>query len=291
MTVIQGMGSSEPSPMSDQKSSSRGRIRYRLRTLIAAMAFVAFVLVVSRNLYDWYTSTPLEAAVSAFNTRAGLDPIGKHEPPLSGDEVVAAIQRRVPTLGAGPRVKAIYSRIARTRRLPRGASLSSNTTYATGNGLGKTEQFTVWWVNLDVMTGPQIGYSLRIRETDDPVVTLSRSVDGVARSITKLSLSSREIAGDELPLLLRGHTDVQDLDLSHNPLSDEALMHLQPLQGLEVIRLAHTGVTDKGLANLKNLPRLREVHLYRGPGHRTTAAGRRQLREAIPGLKMPFITH
>jgi len=69
------------------------------------------------------------------------------------------------------------------------------------------------------------------------------------------------------------------------------MIHLQPLKKLESLRLQHTGITDKGLQHLKSLPNLKSILLYLGPGHRTTKLGRREIHEAIPGLRMSFTTH
>jgi len=106
-----------------------------------------------------------------------------------------------------------------------------------------------------------------------------------------LSLRDRKISGEELPKLLDGYTELRNLDLSHNPIADDALIHLQPLKKLESLRLQHTGITDKGLQHLKSLPNLKSILLYLGPGHRTTKLGRREIHEAIPGLRMSFTTH
>ncbi len=111
------------------------------------------------------------------------------------------------------------------------------------------------------------------------------------KRVWEVSLRDRKISGEELPKLLDGYTELRDLDLSQNPISDEALIHLQPLKKLETIRLEHTGITDKGLQNLKSLPNLKSIHLYLGPGHRTTKSARRELREAIPRLRMSITTH
>jgi thiol-disulfide isomerase/thioredoxin len=109
--------------------------------------------------------------------------------------------------------------------------------------------------------------------------------------VWELSLRDRKISGEELPELLDGYTELRKLDLSYNPLSDEALVHLQPLKKLETLRLEHTGITDRGLQNLHSLPNLKQIYLYLGPGHATTKTGRRQLRQAIPGMTMSAITH
>jgi len=150
--------------MTDQHNK-HSRIRFGLRTLILAVTFVAISIVAGRNLYDWYTSTPLAESVAGFNSAASNNPVGMHEAPITEDEIVAAIRSQIPTLDATDHVKAIYSRIARTRRLPRGAMLDSIPGYSPSAG----QHYTVWWINLNVVTGPKSGYGLRIRENDNPV--------------------------------------------------------------------------------------------------------------------------
>jgi hypothetical protein len=154
--------------MSDRPKKRGSWFRFRLRTLILAVAFVPIVIVAGPYLYDWYTSSPLADSVSAFNLRASAHPVGMHQPPITEDEIVSAIESQLRTLDASDQVKTIYSRIARTRRLPRGASLAS---LASIPGYIPTpgEQHTVWWINLEVMTGPKSGYGLKIRGTDNPV--------------------------------------------------------------------------------------------------------------------------
>ena len=111
------------------------------------------------------------------------------------------------------------------------------------------------------------------------------------KRVWDLSLQDMKISGEELPKLLDGYTELRNLDLSDNPISDKALIHLQPLKKLKTIHLEHTGITDKGLQNLKSLPNLKAIYLSVGPGHGTTRKGRLQLQRAIPGLKIMFITH
>lgn len=138
---------------------------------------------------------------------------------------------------------------------------------------------------------------LRDDALDDEVATMlgispeSRVKVDKRTRVWDLSLRSMNLSGEELPSRLEGYTELRNLDLSHNPLSVEALAHLHPLTKLESINLEHTGITDQGLQHLKQLPHLKEVHLYQGPGHRTTKDGRRKLSEAIPGLRVRFITH
>jgi hypothetical protein len=111
------------------------------------------------------------------------------------------------------------------------------------------------------------------------------------KRVWELSFRDERITAEKLPQLLDGYTELRHLDLSYNPLSDGALLHLQQLKKLETIHLEHTGITDKGLQYLKSLPNLKELHLYLGPGHATTRKGRLQLQKAIPGLTILITTH
>jgi hypothetical protein len=151
--------------MNELPNKQSSFFRFRLITLIVVIAALAVLFVAGMRAYEWYTSTPLSASVDAFNVLARTDAVGKHEPPLTEDEIVTAIETQLPTLKASHQVKAIFARIARTRRLPRGALLNSIPGYEPVAG----KRYTVWWINLDVMTGPTSGYGLRIRETDNPV--------------------------------------------------------------------------------------------------------------------------
>jgi hypothetical protein len=141
------------------------RFRFGLRLLFVAIALFALLTWAAVRLHEWYNSTPLADAIASFNATAASDPIGKHEPPLTEDEIVASIQAQLSTLpDADSRVKGIYDRIARTRRLPRGGSLHSIPGYSDG-----TNSFRVWWINLEIMTSDTGGYGLRVRHTNDPV--------------------------------------------------------------------------------------------------------------------------
>lgn len=143
--------------------------RFRLRTLLVAVAVVAIALLVAFRLYDHFTSVPLADAVAAFNAKSAADSVGKHEPPLTEDEIVAAIEAQLPNLDATDEVKSVYARIARKRRLPKDASLSSVSAYSSSYGDGLGQRVTVWWIDLDIMIDASSGYTLRIRRTDQPV--------------------------------------------------------------------------------------------------------------------------
>ncbi len=107
----------------------------------------------------------------------------------------------------------------------------------------------------------------------------------------RLSLKNLNMTGDKLRQALVGRVGIRDLDVSYNPLTEDDILQILTLKNLEILNLQHTGVTDKGLLQLKGLSNLKKVQMYFGPGHGTTADGWRKLRAAIPGLEMPFITH
>jgi hypothetical protein len=107
-------------------------------------------------------ATSLSDAVKAFNQRAAADAIGKNQPALTDDEVVAAIRGWIREQGpaASDEVYKIYQTIADTKKLPEGASLTFLTRWPGFNNY----DFDVWWIDLEIKTGPRSGYSFRIRD-------------------------------------------------------------------------------------------------------------------------------
>src|SRR5688500_5611643 len=75
---------------------------------------------------DAASETPLKAAVENFNQKARMNLIGKTQPPLTEDEVVAAIRGWIPkhTPGVTDEVFDLFQEIAESRELPDGAELS-----------------------------------------------------------------------------------------------------------------------------------------------------------------------
>jgi hypothetical protein len=63
------------------------------------------------------------------------------------------------------RARAIYSRIVQTRRVPQDARLYAMNGWVLKDGT----HYTVWWVNIDVVTGKNAGFGLRIKENNAPV--------------------------------------------------------------------------------------------------------------------------
>ena len=105
--------------------------------------------------------TPLKFLLGDFNRKAAEDAIGKSEPKLTEDEVVAAIRAWIirKKEDVDDDTVAIYKKIAETRTLPKGAELVFTTGWVTDE-----LNFKVWWINLEIATGENRGYGLRIRE-------------------------------------------------------------------------------------------------------------------------------
>ena len=103
----------------------------------------------------------LARAVRDFNEKAALDPIGRNQPKLTIDEVVAAIRgwirKRHPV---SDDVYQAYQDIAETQTLPDGAKLRF-----TKSWVGYREfAFDVWWIDLWLPTEKNLGYNFRLRD-------------------------------------------------------------------------------------------------------------------------------
>ena len=113
--------------------------------------------------------TPLQEAVEELNQLARLHKVGKEQSPVTVNEVVAAIQRK---LNSG--TKRAESRL---REIIKAKSLSAGESLRLTSGLSdQTHFFQVWWVDLAVDNG-----GVRIRDR-----TLS------VRPLTTAELASRE---------------------------------------------------------------------------------------------------
>ena len=159
----------EASSMADHPRRARLRPRFRLRTLLGSVAGVAMLLAAAGPLYYRFTSFPLSQAVNTFNTRDAYSEL-EHGAPLTEDEVVAAIEAQLYRLDTNPEIKRTFQRIARTRRLPEGATFDRFPVVRTAAAKG-VARVEYWCINLSVMTGPDSGYGLRVRETvpsDEP---------------------------------------------------------------------------------------------------------------------------
>src|SRR5262249_52305357 len=76
------------------------------------------------------------------------------------------------------------------------------------------------------------------------------------------------------------------LGLNHAQVTDAGLVHLERLPVLEKLDLSGTLVTDNGVVCLKKLTGLRRLFLLDSTP--ITRAGRQELQEALPGLKIDY---
>lgn len=98
----------------------------------------------------------------------------------------------------------------------------------------------------------------------------SRGLDG-SRNVSKATAKyyDRVVAADlnsiqpknDLLVQLRVFRQLEGLNLSSTPVTDQGLMHLQGNPKLRWLRLSGTKVTDAGLSNLRDLPHLRTLQL------------------------------
>ena len=128
-----------------------------------AIPLTAVLLLISHPLLG--DEKPKEAtlaeAVKEFNERAQKNPTGKTQPALSEDEAVAAIRGWIREQApATDDVYKSYQVIADTKKLPEGATLTFTTMWSPFNG----QEFDVWWVNLNLKTGSNTGFTFRLRD-------------------------------------------------------------------------------------------------------------------------------
>ena len=103
----------------------------------------------------------LAAAVRTFNVEARTDPVGKSQPPLTQEEVIAAIRAWDPSTRPVPEETFDrYQEIADTGKMPHGATLHSTRRWVGYRGF----TFTVWWVDLSIRSNDGTGFTFRIRD-------------------------------------------------------------------------------------------------------------------------------
>ena len=154
----------------EPKAPKSSRWQFSLRTLLLGVAALAILLVAGRHFYDWYHSRPLADAVAEFNARASSDPVVKHEPPITEDEIVSSIEAQLPNLHVSYQVKETLSRIANTKRLPPSVYLNYMTSYEPLSG----KSFTSYFIILD-RTDQKSSLAFPIRETNNPAVAGQKS--------------------------------------------------------------------------------------------------------------------
>ena len=130
-----------------------------------SIAVIAAVLLMIRLISRTEPPTKsLASEIARFNSQAQENEVGSLEPLLTEKEVLTAIQSQLPNLIGRPQVKQIYQRIFDTGLLPADASLHFIAAWKRNN----VPKQIVWWINLEIKTGTNRGYGLRIRENMQP---------------------------------------------------------------------------------------------------------------------------
>jgi len=104
----------------------------------------------------------IATSVNLFNSQAKGDPIGKLQPPLTEQEVIAAIRAWTPAKSdrVADEVYDAFQEIAESGWLPEGSQLRYKTKWSGHQGYS----FDVWWIDLSIKTGERTGYVFRIRD-------------------------------------------------------------------------------------------------------------------------------
>jgi len=154
--------------------------RFSLSTLLLVFFATSVVLTLSLKFYLRTQEVPtvsLTTLVTRFNnTEAWNHPIGQHEPPLTEDEVLAAIRAQLPSMSSHPEAQAIFAEILRTGQIPEVYLVNPLYPNAPLHDLkaipgwspGGATSFTTWWINFNVLVPGGNGYGLRIRENNHP---------------------------------------------------------------------------------------------------------------------------
>ena len=113
--------------------------------------------------------------------------------------------------------------------------------------------------------------------TDDGTIGLSR-----ASRLRQLNLENTPITDTTVERLAKS-SELTILDLSRTQISDKCLPVIGTLSKLQSLWLTGTPVTDTGIRELANLSSLRHLELS---GTNVSASARRQLKQALPHLKI-----
>ena len=227
---------------------------------------------------------PLSTAVTAYNQKAAR--IGVREPPLTEEEVIAAIRGWNRTeYKVDDQTYAFCQRIADSKSLPAQAKLdwTPRRTYRGSDYIQWSAALTVttrdWRKGIKYHFSAEpdgsFTYSFPIRgrliHNDKPGVLdltashatdadLERYLKGRA-NLTDLWLGGTDITDAGLAQL-KGITSLKLLTLDGDiHISDAGLEHLKGLENLERLFLEASYITDTGLAHLKSLRKLRQLSI------------------------------
>jgi hypothetical protein len=153
--------------------------RFSLRTLFLVLTVLGACFWCGMKWLEYRDSISLADAVEIFNAGAKSDRIGKDQPALTENEVVAAIRgwdRKI----RPPASDAVYNafqKIADKGRIPKNAKLRWTT--AASDGLHRSD---VWRIDLDLVTGEKSGYTFRVRDRTISVRPNNPSSNGAVHS-------------------------------------------------------------------------------------------------------------
>jgi hypothetical protein len=144
-------------------SKPRSFFRFQLRTLFILVAVVALLTVAGIQVYERYHSFPISEAIDKVNASILNNSNEVIETPVTEEEVIRAIESKLPTLNdASEQVKSILRRIVSSRRIPERGTLDFFPIgHAPADGSGR-----IWIISLVFYTSEKAGYGLHIRETD-----------------------------------------------------------------------------------------------------------------------------
>jgi hypothetical protein len=131
---------------------------FRVTLIVSPLFLIASILIATP---DDGMNLPADAcisladAVKAFNTQAAEDPIGKDQPVLTEDAVVAAVRWAIaqPKVSVPDETFHTLGEIIATRSLPKGFDLEKLTGYEPNDEV----TFDVWSVRLRIPGGPHPG--------------------------------------------------------------------------------------------------------------------------------------
>jgi hypothetical protein len=151
----------------DNRSQTRTSwLRFTMRAMLVFVFVIAMLLWSGREIYDRYHSVSLADLVATFNEHSKANTeVGPYEPPLTTDELVSAINKKIPLLDASPAINATFAKIAKSQRAPEGSKLDSIELYTDEKG-----QHAVWWIRFIIQSSDRVGYALAIRDNNNPAI-------------------------------------------------------------------------------------------------------------------------
>lgn len=135
-----------------------------MKTLTHNLMFIValFVAVAGNSIADDEVDTSLSEAVAAFNKKSLSDTIGAAQPPMTEEEVVAAIllYECPPNEPVSDELLGSFKKIATSKTLPENASFES----LNGYDRGGSHIFDVWSVRIRMERADGSSYAFVLRE-------------------------------------------------------------------------------------------------------------------------------